>query len=335
MEINKKATSKDVAVLAGVSQSTVSRAFSNEASISPETRKRVLDAAKMLNYQPNALARSLVLTRSNFIGIVKGYSQNTMFSEMLSEIVYGLQRADKRVIYFEAEKDKSIDDLTGKILEYQVEALITMYANLTSEITLYCRYHNIPVLQMHRYSKTIKTNAVLPDNYQAAADAATFFIKKGFKNFVYLAGELNSSSNMERQSGFIQQLNKHGFKNPIIWQGSYTYEAGVQAMRELAPTLPLPCAILCANDLIAFGAMDVLKYEYGLRIGKDVALIGFDNIFMGEWPSYSLTTFAQPASQMVKEGLELLFANIEDKNMVPEERRYPLTLIERGSTKTE
>lgn len=335
VNVNKKATSKDVALLAGVSQSTVSRAFSKAASISPDTRKRVLEAARMLNYQPNALARSLVLTKSNFIGVVKGYTQNSIFSEMLSEIAYYLQRDDKRVIYLEAEKDKSIDDLTGKILEYQIEGLVMMYANLTSDVTLYCRYHNIPVLQIHRYSKTIKTNAVLPDNYQAAADAAKYFIEKGFRNFVYLGGELNSSSNMERQTGFLQELSRNGFRNPIVCEGSYTYESGMKAMRELGPILPLPCAILCANDLIAFGAIDVLKYELGLRIGKDVALIGFDNLFMGEWPSYSLTTFAQPISLMVKEGLELLFANIENKNMEPVEKRYPLTLIERGSTKTE
>ena len=332
MKYNSVATSKDVAMLAGVSQATVSRAFSNSANLAPETRMRVMEAANTLNYKPNALARSLVSTHSNIIGVVKGYTQNVMFSEMLSEIVYGLQQADKRVIYFEARQNESIDNLADKIMQYQIEGLILMYANLTSDLTLSCRQRDIPVLQMHRYSKTLRTNAVLPDNFRAAAEAAELFVKRGFRNFVYLGGEINSSSNMERQLGFLKKLGQYGFNNPVVWNGLYTYESGREAMRTLAPKLPLPCAILCGNDLMAFGAIDVLKYELGLRVGEDVALIGFDNTFMGQWPSYSLTTFAQPIEKMVQDGLSLLFANINDHQMAPVERRYPLVLIERETT---
>lgn len=173
---------------------------------------------------------------------------------------------------------------------------------------------------------------MLPNNYQAASDAATLLINRGFKNFAYLAGEMNSSTNMERQLGFLKKLSQEGYSDVTVGHSSFTYEAGMKAMRALAPRLKLPCGILCANDLMAFGAMDVLKYERGLKIGTDVALIGFDNLFMGEWPAYSLTSFAQPIKQMVQDGVKLLFDNIADKNMTPIERRYPLTLIERDST---
>ncbi len=325
-------TSKDVALLAGVSQATVSRAFSSSANLAPETLRRVMEAANALNYRPNALARSLVSTHSNIIGVVKGHTRNVMFSELLSEIVYGLQRADKRVIYFESEENDSIDSLTDKILQYQIEGLILMYVNLTSELTESCRQRDIPVLQMHRYSTGLRTNAVLPDNYQAAAEAAAFFVERGFRNFVYLGGEINSSSNMERQLGFLKRLKQLGFGSPIVRHGLYTYEFGQKAMRELAPALPLPCAILCGNDMIGCGAIDVLKYEYKLEIGKDVALIGFDNIFMGGLPPYSLSTFTQPIAEMARDGLALLFANIEDHKMAPVTRRYPLSFIEREST---
>ena len=325
-------TSKDVALLAGVSQATVSRAFSSSANLAPDTLRRVMEAANALNYRPNALARSLVSTHSNIIGVVKGHTRNVMFSELLSEIVYGLQQADKRVIYFESEENDSIDSLTDKILQYQIEGLILMYVNLTSELTESCRQRDIPVLHMHRYSTGLKTNAVLPDNYRAAAEAATFFVERGFRNFVYLGGEINSSSNMERQLGFLKQLKKLGFCNPIVRQGLYTYEFGQEAMRELAPALSLPCAILCGNDMIGCGAIDVLKYEYQLEIGKDVALIGFDNIFMGGLPPYSLSTFTHPIAEMARDGLSLLFANIEDHKMAPVTRRYPLSFIEREST---
>jgi len=296
-----------------------------------ETKRKVLEAAKVLNYLPNAFARNLVLSRSNIIGIVKGYTKNIAFTEMLSELVYLIQKSKKQIIYFETEKGQSIDDMMPLILQYQIEGLILLYANLSSELTSACQRKGIPVMQVLRYSTSAKTNVVLPDNYKAAEDAATLFVQKGFRNFIYLAGEVNSSSNMERQLGFIKKLQEYGFSNPIILQGDYTYESGVKAIRSLAKGIPLPCAILSGNDLMAFGAIDTLKYEFGLNIGKDVALIGFDNLFMGEWPSYSLSSYCQPISEMAKDAVDLLFKNIQDKDMVPVEKRYPLQLIERNS----
>ena len=292
-----------------------------------------MDAAKVLNYQPNAFARNLVTSSSNFIGIVKGYTRNTMFNEVLSELVQNIQKANRQIIYFETEKGQVIDDLSTHILQYQIEGLILLYANLSSELTASCQKRGIPVLQALRYSTSAKTNVVLPNNYKAAEDAATLFVEKGFKNFFYLGGDVNSSSNMERHFGFTKRLQTLGFPEPMIYQGDYTYESGVAAMRFSAKNMQLPCAMLCANDLMAFGAMDTLKYEFGYAIGKDVAIIGFDNIFMSEWPTYSLTTFSQPTSLMAKDGVTLLLNNINDKNLAPVEKRYSLQLIERNSTK--
>lgn len=331
MKFDKAPTSRDVAQLAGVSQSTVSRAFSPKANLAPETRKKVMEAAKVLNYQPNALARGLVMSQSDIIAVVKGYTQNSIFSDILSEIVYLLQQADKRVIYFEAKRNESIDDLASKIMRYQIQGLVLLYVNLTSDLTAYCKQRKIPVLQIHRHSTTVTANAVLPDNYKAAGEAAELFIRKGYKNFAYLAGSLNSSTNMERQIGFQTVLKEHGCSAPVILQGDYTYESGMEAMRRAAPDLKLPTAVLSSNDLMAYGAIDTSKYDFGLEIGKDVAVVGFDNLPMGQWPSYRLTSFAQPISQMAKEGIDLLFANMKDKSLIPVERRYPLTLIERDS----
>lgn len=329
-----KATSKDVALLAGVSQATVSRVFSSYPGLSPKIRKKVLEAATVLNYQPNAFARNLVTSSSNFIGIVKGYTRNSAFNEMLSELMQNIQKSNRQVIYFETEKGQPIDDLATHILQYQIEGLILLYANLSSELTASCQKRGIPVLQALRYSTSAKTNVVLPNNYKAAEDAATLFVEKGFRNFFYLGGDVNSSSNMERQFGFLRKLQTYGFPEPLIYQGDYTYESGVAAVRAMVRNMPLPCAILCANDLMAFGAMDTLKYEFSLTIGKDVMMIGFDNIFMGEWPTYSLTTFSQPITLMAKDAVTLLLDNIKDKERAPVEKRYALQLIERDSTKT-
>ncbi len=333
MELKKVPTSKDVALLAGVSQSTVSRAFSTHANLAPETRKKVMDAAQMLNYQPNALASSLVKSNSDIIAVVKGYTTNWMFSDMLSELVYTLQQADKRVIYFEAREDESVDELALKVMRYPIQGLVLMYINLTSELTAYCKLREIPVLQIHRHSISSVANAVLPDNYRAASMAAELFVERGYENFVYLSGETNSSTNMERQMGFTKTLQAKGAAKPLVLQGDYTYETASRVVREYAPKMKKSTAILCANDLMAFATIDVLKYEYEFNIGEDVAVVGFDNLNMCTWPSYELTSFEQPLEQMAKEGIDVLLKNIEDKTLSPVEKRYSMTLIERKSTK--
>ena len=329
---NNKSTSKDVALLAGVSQSTVSRAFSKNGRLHYETRKKVMDAAKILNYQPNAFAQGLVSSSSSFIGIIKGYNRNPAFSEMLSELVYLIQDSDRHVLYFEAPKDQPIDNLMSKVLQYQVQGVVLLYANLSSEITYACETLDTPVVQIFRRSAAGRTNLVAPDNYLAATEAVEFFVEKGFCNFAYVAGEVDSSSNMERQFGFSRKVNQLGFQEPLLVNGDYTYESGKAAMYKLAQKAKKPCGILFANDMMALGAIDVMKHELGLGVGKDYAIIGFDNSFMGEWPSYSLTSFKQPIHEMAKDALDILFENIHDRNMATVERKYKMELIKRNST---
>lgn len=330
----KKSTSKDVAAMAGVSQATVSRVFSsNTVSISPNTREKVIRAADYLDYQPNEFARSLVMSNSNIIGIVKGYSTNMIFNEMLSEALYILQRANKRVIYFESEKGQSMDKLIDQIFRYQVEGLILLYTEISSALVARCIQQNIPVLQVHRYSSTLPANAVLPDNVTAATQAAQLFVKRGFKNFLYIGGDAESSSNAERQIAFTKEIQNCGNSNLYIYNGDFSYQSGQKAIQVLYNQLAFPLAILCANDIMAFGAMDALRYQFGRMIGKDVVIIGFDNVETSSWPAYSLSSFSQPIKQMVTEGIDVLFKNILNRNMLPVEKRYRLVLIERDTTK--
>ena len=331
---NSKATSKDVAKLAGVSQSTVSRVFLSNNKVSFKTKQKVLGAAKTLHYHPNAFARSLVSERSNIIGIVSEYTLNPSFKLMLSELVYLIQKSDKQVMYFEARNEQHVDDIMRKILQYQIEGVILLYANLSSKLTLECQARNIPVVQTLRYSTSgEKRSMVVPDNYKAAKVAAEHFIEKNFRHFGYVAGDVRSSSNMERQLGFFSALQERGFAEPVLAHGDYTYESGRRAMIELAKKVKFPCGVLCANDIMALGAIDALKYDLGLKIREDVGLVGFDNKFMSAWPSYSLTSFEVPIEAMARDALQILIENFNDRAMPPVVKKYDLELIERGSTK--
>lgn len=327
----KNVTSIDVARYAGVSQSSVSRAFSPTSRLSDKTRQRILAAARDLGYRPNAIARSLASSQTKSIGVVKGPTHNPMFSELLSAIAKEIQKTNYHIIYYESNEIQTLDSILPKILQYRVEGLILLYTNLSSEITKSCEEMNIPVLQMLRYSTNSKANIVLPSNENGAAMAADLFIEKGYRSFAYVTGEMNSSSNMERQLGFLARLREHGFENPTIVQGDYSYKSGYAALSKIVSQASLPCGILCANDLMGLGTIDAAK-QLKLDIPQDIGVIGFDNNFMSEWPNYQLTSLQQPTVEMAKKGVELLFKSIDVPETPSQVHRYNFALIQRKST---
>ncbi|MDO4269360.1 MAG: LacI family DNA-binding transcriptional regulator [Eubacteriales bacterium] len=329
---HKKVTSKDVALYAGVSQSTVSRAFSPNGKLSDQKREKVLEAAEALGYRPNALARGLISSQTGLIGVVKGSSFNPMFSELLAKITEQIQKAGRQVIYYETGYSQSIDDIFDRILQYRVDGIILLYESLSSRLTEMCKKFGIPVLQMLRYSMNIHTNTILPDNQEGAAKAVRHLFAEGYQSFAYITGEMNSSSNAERQLGFITTLQEYGYVDPLIISGNYTYESGYQAIQELLQKSTLPCGVVCANDVMAMGVLDAAKSLH-IRIPDDLGVIGFDDIEMSRWPVYQLTSLRQPTKDMAQQGVETLLDEISHPDRGScQMMRYDFDLIVRGTT---
>lgn len=330
-EFRKPVTSTDVARLAGVSQSTVSRAFTASNKLSEATKERVFKAARELGYYPNAFARNLVSSHSNFIGIVKSTTTNPMFSELLTLLMERIQKSEYHVIYFEVGKGETVDDILPRILEFRVMGVILLYASLSSEITKVLRDLGIPVLQMQRYSTRAQANVVSPSNQSGAAMAVDHLWGKGYRNLAYITGEINSSSNLERQSGFLSRVTELGLIDPIVLQGDYTYESGCAAFRQLAEQAQRPCGVVCANDMMAMGVIDTAR-SMGFRVPQDFGVIGFDNNFMSNWPVYQLTSLEQPAEDLAQCGIDLLFKKIKKNDLTPESHQFDFHLVERQST---
>lgn len=324
-------TSRDVAEAAGVSQSTVSRAFSDQSKLSLKTRNRVLSVAEKLGYHPNALARSLISARSGLIGIVKRQHNNVMFTELLSEITEQLQNTDYQVVYYEINEHQTIDEIVARIMQYRMDGIILLSTTLSSKITDSCKQMGIPVLQMQRYTSNVKTNLVLPDNQGGTAMITDHLLDEGYKHFAYISGELASSSNMDRQAGFIYSLEERGYGLPIIAPGDYTYQSGYEAMKRLVPVIQTPCGVLCANDQMALGAIDAIR-ETDLSIPEDVGIVGYDDNFMASWPPYELTSMRQPIKEMARRGVEILLNNIDDPTLEPVTVSYPFEIVKRRST---
>ncbi len=328
----KNVTSRDVAKVAGVSQSTVSRALNPNSILSDKTRENVLSVMKELNYKPNAIARSLTAQKTNIIGIVMVRSV-PFYNDVLSEFTRRLQNMNKQILLFSCEEDQDIDDILSNVLQYRVDGLIIASASLSSKMADECEQSGTPVILFNRYVPNSCASAVCCDNVEGGRIAANFLLDGGHKRLAYISGTENASTNKDRKKGFIDRLSERGINHVIVERGTFTYDSGAEATRRLLKSADRPDAIFCADDTMALGAMDVARHEFGLKIPEDLSIIGFDDIQMASWQSYNLTTVRQPMARMCNTTIELLLAHMNNEYQQSILRLLDVNLIQRGSAR--
>jgi DNA-binding LacI/PurR family transcriptional regulator len=328
-----KPTSNDVARLAGVSQSTVSRSFDPNSPVSTTTRTKVLAAAAKLGYQPNVIARSLITQRTNIVGIVMAsITRSQFYPAVLEQFAHQLQAKGKQILLLNAPPDRSVDEMLPQVLGYQVDALIIASLTPGNEIIDVSKRGGRPVILFNRHIPDSNASIVCCDNIQGGRLAADYLLDSGYQRIGYIAGQEGTSTNLMRERGFTDQLRARGHVGVIIEQADYAYDAGRAAVRRLfAQSGQPPDAVFCAADIIALGVLDAARYELGLQIPKDLAVIGFDDIPAASWPAYDLTTIRQPVDAMVSATIDLLKQDNQGAYQ-PETRILPVKLIERGST---
>jgi DNA-binding LacI/PurR family transcriptional regulator len=312
-------TSIDVARLAQVSQSAVSRTFTPGASVAEATRAKVLEAALRLNYRPNAHARSLITGKSRIIGLVLSYLENLFYPAALQRLSERLQKDGYHVLLF-INQTSNADDLVTEILQYHVDGIILAATTLSSDLARNCADANIPVVLFNRVmgnsgsSNLQSVSSVRSDNLTGGKEIANFLVKSGHQRIAYIAGNEESSTNLERERGFREGLAENGTH---IWgraTGNYEFaQARLATLDLFKPGQEHPDAIFVASDHMAFSVMDTLRFELGLRIPEDVSVVGFDNVPQAEWGAYELTTFNQPLDQMVEATASLLQERLSDK----------------------
>lgn len=325
-------TATDVAKLANVSQSAVSRAFTPGASVSGKTRERVMAAAKALGYRPNALARSLTSGRSRIIGLVVAYLENHFYPIVIERLSRTLQARGYHVLLFMTEPGQQ-DEVIQEILQYQVDGVVLASVTLSSHIAQECAAIGVPVVLLNRYIPDSPASSVVSDNRTGGRLLAELLIAEGHRQIAFIAGQENSSTNVEREQGFTEGLAAAGLTLSQRAVGHYTFEGATQAARSLLAE-NVPDAIFVANDHMAFAVMDVIRSESGLRIPQDVSVVGYDNVPEAGWPAYNLTTVAQPVEQMIAATVEILLQQMEHKEVSPIQKVTRADLVLRGSTLT-
>ncbi len=328
----RKVTSVDVARLAGVNQSTVSRAFSDDRAVADETRTRVYTAARTLGYTPNLLARSLVTQRTNIVAIVMAHISSPYQPYILDKFIQELRAMGRQALVFTAGPEQEVDDVLPLALQYRVDALIVTSATLSSAGLADCARDGLPVILFNRLVAGANVSAVGCDNVAGGELVADYLIGAGHHRFAYIAGNANSSTNREREQGYFGALQAHGVAAVLHEPGEYTYESGYRAAQRLLGRPDPPDALFCASDIIALGALDCAR-DCGVRVPDDLSVIGFDDIPMAGWSAYALSTVRQPVSRMIDATLAILARQLDDPTAPPVIERFPVTLVARRSAR--
>jgi DNA-binding LacI/PurR family transcriptional regulator len=327
------ASSTDVARLAGVSQSAVSRTYTPGGSVSAETRRKVIEAAEELGYRPSIIPQIMLNHRSYLVAIVIGGMYNPFYAQVLEQLTVKLQGIGHQVLLVHVDSGHSLDAAIPRLAGYRVDAIVSALAVLTAEAADDLARFRIPVVSFNTPVKNEWVSSVSCDNEGAGAAVADLFVARGARSFGYIAGPAGSPASDDRLAGFRRGLAARGYSAVRIAQGDFHYEAGYEAALELVGR-SAPEAIFAGNDLMAMGAMDAIRQKVGLRIPEDVMVAGFDGIPSAAWGAYDLTTFVQDASQMVDEALKIVGSTTATHASAGELRIVlPARLIERGSTR--
>ena len=281
-----KATSNDVARLAGVSRATVSRALSN-IKVDRRTRERVLKAAAQLSYRPNALARGLSSSRSNLVVAIVNRIANTREAEVYDHLLRVLRTQGRTaLIVSQSGGSSGLADAVSQTAGFSMDAAIAFADQIDAEMVRQTFGVAHPIMCNGQLSEF----CTVADESEATRQCVNAMIALGKRNFAFISGRLTSQISLNRLETVERALAEYGLSILRNANGQFSYRGGYDAALSIVSHYPAIDAIVCANDAMAIGAMDALRHQLGRRVPEDVAICGYDNIEMAAWESYGLTT---------------------------------------------
>ena len=327
----RQPTSYDVARLAGVSQSAVSRCFRPGNSLSAEKRKVILKAAAKLGYEPNVFASSLITKRSNLVAVLISNLTNLYYPQVLAELTQRLDAEGIRVLLFALKNEGDAGKMLSQIWRYRVDGAIAA-ARLTPEQLALFERHRVPVVLYNRFAENEAVPSVFCDSVGGERLLVDLLVEAGHKSFAILSGPEDSYVGNQRVEGALTRLAQHGLSAEVL-PGRFDHESGANGLRAAMAMKKRPDALICANDLMAIGAIDAARDEFGLAIPEELSIVGFDGVGPAAWPSYRLTTIRQPVRRMTDAAVTMLLERIANPKLPPEVRSFTGALVEGRSAR--
>lgn len=333
-KINKAATIKDVARLAGCSIKTVSRVINDEPYVTDETRLKVQKAIKLLDYAPNISARRLVQQRSYVICILlhsAGFYQSAVLSKVL-EIGYE-QNYDILIQNYYPSHAKSKKKLTSLIHERRIDGLVTTPpCDVDEFISELLTTSSIPLVQITPFNRSGNIPFVIGDDYQGAMMVTDRLIELGHERICFLSGPRNHRTSIDRQYGYRAAMESHQIKMDDSWilESEFNFDGGYTATKIAMSRSVKPTAIFAGSDEAGLGALYALQ-ELGIKVPEQVSVCGFDDAAHSKhtWPG--LTTVHHPIDQIVEKATYLLLDILDGKQPESVQVVVPSRLVIRGS----
>ncbi|MFS0889373.1 LacI family DNA-binding transcriptional regulator [Peribacillus frigoritolerans] len=312
----KRVTTEDVAKIAGVSQSTVSRVLNDYPYIKKNTRDKVLAVINELGFTRDEIARSLVEKRTKSIGLILGSISNPFFAETAEVIIERAQELKYDVIvYNTGHKDENLEQAINLLIGKRVEGIIltSVSKNYTEKIK---KLHDngFPVLLYNSFLDIKDVNFIVMDNNKGARLAVQHLIKLGHKKIAKISGPSKYLATYERTVGYKEEMMENGYEidEGLIFNSEFSYDKIYSFTKKLLKKKDRPTAIIAASDQMALAVLDAAS-SLKLKIPADLSVVGFDNIRLSANEFIGLTTISQQMDQMSLTALEKLIYLIENK----------------------
>ncbi len=338
LEKKKQVTANDVAKMAGVSPSTVSRVISNNPRISEPTRRKVLKCMEELGYYPNANARSLAIKKTGTVGIIipttsEDYFSNPFFAESLRGIIRGASKSGYDLLLStNTEKGEELKITKKFVRGSKVDGIILMTSKVDDECIEYLKNIDFP-FSIIGSTDDEEINQVDNDNALAAYELTKHLIEIGRKRIAMIVGDINLVVSKKRIKGYKKALSEANidFDENLLFSGSFDEKTGYDYGVKISKINPLPDGLIVADDLVAFGAVKAFE-DLEINIPKDIAVASFNNSVLAKHSNIPLTSVDINAFELGREAMNLLVDAIEDE-IRGEKITIPYNIYKRASTK--
>jgi DNA-binding LacI/PurR family transcriptional regulator len=250
---------------------------------------------------------------------------------VLAELTQRLDEQGIRVLLFALQNEGDAGKVLPQIWRYRVDGAIAA-ARLSADQLSQFQKHQVPVVLYNRSAENDAVPSVFCDSIGGERLLVDRLVASGHRRFTILSGPQDSYVGNQRVEGALSRLAQHGL-TADVHIGHFDHESGAQGLRDAMAKKERPEALICANDLMAIGAMDAARNEFRLSIPDDLSIVGFDGVEPATWPSYQLTTIRQPVRRMTEAAVTMLLERIANGKLPPEVRSFSGSLIEGRSAR--
>lgn len=324
----------EVSEKAGVSLATVSRVINNSAKVSARTREKVEAVMSELGYRPNSVAQSLASNRSNSVGILVPELHGPFFGNMLSSIEGELRQYGKHVIITAGHSDQEREkEAISFLASRQCDALILHVFAIGDHFLQQLLHDEVPFVLIGRDIPEMSSGCFIINNEQGEYLATRSLIELGHTELAYIAGPLWKSDGQARMAGFRRALDDFGlpFEPGRVAEGTYEEASGAQAMQFLLESGRPFTGLVCANDEMAAGAIDVAR-SHGLKLPDDLSVIGFDDVFFTRYMHPALSTVHYPIDVMGRMAARCVLRDVYGVEGLDIRNRFEPKVVRRAST---